>query len=680
MNTSTHYLCVLKLSLLLYSTLFSAIVYAQKNEETDAGRATYYYREAVNYEELQENSLAMEQVSKAITLFPETDRLAKARAYVLLSRLKESQGKVSEALLDLRIAAAQAPKELEILQFLAEFQVRQQMYEDAEETCNEMRNVMPMYPAADLIAGRIEMARGQYEKALPIFDKVINRFADIARPYLDKTEALLALDRLDEAADNLMMALEINDESRQDGLKLVARMAQLPSPYLEARLNERMTVSRNNLVWLESLAYYKEGLSDFVSAQNLYRKMLETENSASVASRLSYCCLSLRQMNSALDFASKAVEWEPDSFIYKKGKARVLWYADSLSATIRQLSDCIELLPQNTFFYCKRGLLYEQMGAKDEALKDFNAVLSCQPAHTGAMLYRGRINLSRNLSLRARQDFEACVRMDTLYTANSSAPFALFYLGKRAEAETFMREILSIEGEKAYLNAVRFYSLMNENSLAISYLKRAEESNLLNYYYLMREPDLANLRTDQSFLDYIAEKQSDVLEILASEREKPFDLNSEESAKTSVVDVPVIIQQAVPKEPEVIKEDIPYEVIDGIMRVKGRIGNVKAFFAFVPGGRFQISQVKAEWLLAKKLIKRTDIQGSVSEKGIIAIGSNVFFASIQLGPVTLHNVTAVVVDRKNIAIQFGTDIFEANMLPELDHQHHVITVTIQKNK
>lgn len=647
-------------------------------------QAIQSYQKAILYGNLQENVLAIELVNKAITLFPTTDRLAKARAYALRSRLNESEGRIDEALKDLRIAVNQNPKELEILQNLATFQLRHEMYEDAEETCMEMLQVMPMYPGAEMILGRIELARGQKDKALARFNKVINRFADLAGPYLCRADVFLALDRNNEAVDDLMMALEINDESRPECLDMIDRMARLDAaPNLEKRLNERLEVSRNNVAWMECLGRFQESRSNTVAAIELYGMILESVKNPALASRLSQCYMNNRRWVPALEYASKAVEWAPDSFLYKGRKAKVYWYADSLEAAVRVKSECIALLPENTRFYAERGTLLEQLGRKEEALKDFNVVLERHPDNTYALLHRGRVNMSNDFAYRALDDFNECVRQDTLYTACSTAPFALLYLDRRPAAESFMREILSQEGDSAFMSAVRFYSLLNETSLAMLYLERADDISLVNYYYLMREPDLYNLRSDPRFTDFIRERQPEAEE-LAPVNESvaadpvPVVAEPEPVVTETVVAVPVVIGRNAGKDVE--EKKIPYDVVNGMMRVKGKIKNVDTYFAFVPGSRFQISQAKAEDLLKKKVIKRSDIHGSVSDKGIVAVGSTVFFSSILLGPVTLNNVTAVVVERKNVAIQFGFDIFEENMLPDLDRAIHVIHVTIRKNK
>lgn len=683
MNTTNHFQYALKSALLLLVIAIPMTLSAQKK---NAEKATRYYQEAVQYEQLDEAYLSLQKVNSAIPLFPDADRLAKARAYVLRSRLYESQGKTDDALESLKIAANTAPKELEILQALAEFQLRNEMYEDGEATCTDMLQVMPMYTEAEIILGRIEMARGQRDKALARFDKIINRFADLGKPYLFRADVFLAMDKPSEAVDDLMMALSLKDESRSACLDMIERMAETPAAdQLESSLKKRVEMSRNNLPWMECLARFKQAKNELSEAIELYEKILETEKNASLASRLSSLFLDLRRWNSALEYASKAVEWAPDSFLYKSQKATVYWYQDDIDSFYRQEAACIELLPENTRFYASRGFTRELMGDNEGALKDFEEVLKRQPEHPDVLLRYGRIHYGEGFIYRAEQEFNQCFVLDSLnYTAGSTAPFALFYMDRRKEAEEFAKEILSRDGDAALLMAARFYSLMNETTTAMSYLKRADESFLLNYYCLMREPELYNLRTDPAFIDFIREREPAALALQPVEGEKPAEIvvvEPVEEPEVTVVEVPAPVAKPAKKTETVEEKNIPYKVVNGMMRVNGKIKGADQFFAYVPGSRFQISQAKAEDLLKKNLITRSQISGSVDAKGIISVGSTIFFSSIQLGPVTVHNVTAVVVKRDSVALQFGADIFDENMTADLDRAASVIHVTIRnKNK
>ncbi|MBL4692130.1 MAG: tetratricopeptide repeat protein [Magnetovibrio sp.] len=77
-----------------------------------------------------------------------------------------------------------------------------------------------------------------------------------------------------------------------------------------------------------------------------------------------------------------------------------------------QLTRLLYAEPNNTNILILRGSAYRQMGAKDLALTDFDRVISLDANNVEALLERGLIHFQNKNLQKARQDWQALVKMN----------------------------------------------------------------------------------------------------------------------------------------------------------------------------------------------------------------------------------------------------------------------------
>lgn len=94
----------------------------------------------------------------------------------------------------------------------------------------------------------------------------------------------------------------------------------------------------------------------------------------------------------ALDLYNDILELDPNnaSAAFNRGFV-FLEYRQDYEAAIVEFTKAVELLPNYHQAYYNRGLCYESLDNKDEALKNYNTALTIEPTFTEAALAKGRV-------------------------------------------------------------------------------------------------------------------------------------------------------------------------------------------------------------------------------------------------------------------------------------------------
>ena len=156
--------------------------------------------------------------------------------------------------------------------------------------------------------------------------------------------------------------------------------------------------------------------------------------------------------------------WNKGSFDYQGLKMMITKPTQGkVVAEISYINESLKLEPQNPELYGRLGALYCQLGEYNEAIKQYQIVLSIQPKNTKAMS-----------------------RLVLVYSAQHELTKALDLL-------QYMR-LIETDNPDIYYNIACIYAKQNMTDKAIEWLKLSVEKEFHNWELIKSDPDLANIR------------------------------------------------------------------------------------------------------------------------------------------------------------------------------------------
>ncbi|MBK8163180.1 MAG: PEP-CTERM system TPR-repeat protein PrsT [Gammaproteobacteria bacterium] len=269
-----------------------------------------------------------------------------------LARLAEKQGKTQEMLDWLEKAQKRAPKDITPRVLLAEYYLREKQPEKADALVVEAIKIAPRQSVLLALQGRVSMAQGHYNDALPTLNKLVTREPDsvFARALL--AETYLALGQTKDARRQLDLALE-KQPYYVPALLLMAR-AHLQSGNYDLALEsaDKAQKAQPELYMGYELAGDAwMGRKNYIKAKGVYTQAWERNQTAELAIKLSEALTQSGQPEKAVDILS---DWLNDH----TGDTRVRQFL---------------------------GTTYQNMGQKTRAIQEYEKVLAEQPENIVAL-------------------------------------------------------------------------------------------------------------------------------------------------------------------------------------------------------------------------------------------------------------------------------------------------------
>jgi TolB-like protein/DNA-binding winged helix-turn-helix (wHTH) protein len=246
----------------------------------------------------------------------------------------------------------------------------------------------------------------------------------------------------------------------------------------------------------------------------------------------------------------KALQLDPDLAEAYVARGRLLWSLSNHFPHQQAAQDfhrALALNPNLAEAHHQLANVYNHIGLLDKAEKEIERAVALDPLNTGArfrvgvnLLYRGEFERSL-LAIRDSQRFNP-----PLWAFQTS--FALFQLGRREEARDRVHEFLkkypedsgglligmqallaaaggdwrraeerirvTITKEQGYVHfhhteyvIASAYALMNQTETALQYLQKAADDGFPCYPLFERDPNLASLRQNPRFIEFLAKQK-----------------------------------------------------------------------------------------------------------------------------------------------------------------------------
>ena len=504
--------------------------------------------------------------------------------------------------------------------------------------------------------GRNKLRQGNANEALEIFNRVIQLHSDYASAYSWRAETYLELKRYNEAADDLITALKIDNDNKAFYLmrNLEGEQAFI---LMRLKLKKEQNNEPNSARW-----YYYEGRlckshNRYKEAIEAYQKALKADASLQIDDNIAAVYQNIGDYDRAIYYYNRALENDSTDEAIRFNCMYVYGEQGNRTKAIELASAFIEQSPDISLFYFWRGW-WETLDKKyNEAIDDFTMAIFLDSTST-SYNDRGRCYLKTGKTDLANADFKKAIELSNVN--NEDHCCALAYLGKTDEAIECTKTLVDEEGMETdsmdyYYSAACIYSILNEKALALQCLERSLQLGFHRFAHIQADMDLDNIRQTEQFKEIVNKYKTLHLQNIQS----PASDNLE-STDTIVVEVPFFKQ-------------------GGVTTVNCSINNLPLSFIFDTGASdVSISQVEATFMLKNGYLNSKDIIGKQhyqTADGNISEGTVINLRQINFGGLELNDIRASVVKSQNAPLLLGQSVLQRLGKIEIDNENRIIKIT-----
>lgn len=598
---------------------------------------------------------AISMLNKAIKYIPKADKYYHAWAYSSLSKIYYDLEDTTKCLDYANLAIKFEPKNPDWWRYRGVLYLELAQYEKAIADFEEIIKIEPSAINGYMWKGKTYYELKQYEKAIEQY-QYASKLATRSFIYSNIAESQIALERYEEAADNIISALK-EEHFEELATDLITDANDELTAELMPRINIQVNANPNSIEWYMYQLYLYQANKNYEEAIRCSEKVKELDADPYFDAFLSSLYQEMGDFASALHYAQVAYAADSTDSDFIEQLTSVYSELDSLNSCIAICNSYIAQYPESNGAYHMRGQYHFLSGQYESAITDYTTAIALDASDSFARYMRGRAYHIMGDTLKAKKDFLRVVE-DTENTVETA--FALIFLGRHEEARHLTDSILaadSTEHDHRY-NLACCYSLLGETELAFSTLEEELKDGWVRFNQIRRDIDFIPLHGER--LDSLLS----TYESKAQERIRAF--KGEEDSESS--------------EERIV--EIPFSKSGGVTKVDCTINQLPLNFIFDTGASdVTISQVEANFMYKNGYLDLRDIVGKKTYQvatGAIAVGTTIILKEIEFGGLTLRDVRASVVESQNAPLLLGQTVLQRLGKIEIDNTKRILKITTKQ--
>lgn len=528
----------------------------------------------------------------------------------------------------------------EMLQSLGQIQYDLKMYDEADQTYKEMLRIdetdqMPMVGLA-----RNMIARERYDEALEILEKCKKYDSGYSEIYRFEVQAYEGKKDYKKMIDAMVMHYEKTNDA--DNLNISRFMKD--RRYGVAVIKQKIKTSKENVLWKIILTMVYRKSHAYVDAIALLDEIMnEYGKDEDLLAERAECYDDLGMVERAAADYAKVIEMtEGSEAAYNHGlRSQVYLYAGLYEEAIKDINVYIEYNPTEAYGYYARGWCKELSGDDKGALEDYENGIAVDESYPYLYLMRGEQYLKYGQREKAMADFETVVQKDTVVDGGSCRHYALYFLGKEAEAIEWADKIIEKDPEDPgnWYDKTCLLCRMGRLDEAMTCLTTAFEKGFRKFGHLEHDDDVDPLRDREDYKALIAKY--------------------EEMLKGEIADFKV--ESAQQTEP-VLAEVEMRKMYGGTYEVPCSVNGLPLKMIFDTGASdVTISSVEANFMFKNGYLTDNDVKGKKhyrTASGDIHEGTVLKLKEVKLGDAVLKNIEASVVHSQRAPLLLGQSVLE----------------------
>lgn len=356
----------------------------------------------------------------------------------------------------------------------------------------------------------------KWQEAINWGDETLRRDSDCVHLYIVRTEAYFRLHNIKESATELAKAWHFCG-FQNEVTQWTDTLAQTDYAATVQAIEAAQTLWRDDSDLCFALSHAARSTRRYATALNQLHKYVaaKDDNADRYFSGLIYG--DMYSFEEAVQELRLAYEADSSEVNITLAYADYLADAGHLQESLNYYNKVVAENPLYPYAYGARCRSYRLMGNYEAALDDALHYVALDPDESYAQMSVARCLLHLNRTQEARPYLEEAASLDSVALRSSQRMFALFYLGRTAEAEEWTNRVLQEEekrmekgqmeqiDEQSYVCAARFYALKGDKAETLKYLRMAFEYNYRDFNYLRKCEEFASLQGDNDFEALIKE-------------------------------------------------------------------------------------------------------------------------------------------------------------------------------
>ena len=633
-----------------------------------------------------ENGNALSAFDLAVKYLPKKDKGTLSLVQSKRALVHLALADTTAALADLGTAIRLAPDDGDYLQQRGDLYYEMERYDLSDRDYEQMQKLDKGNTYSYMGLGRNAVARKDYDRALTLFDRVVQLAPEYGQGYSFRSEVHLLRRDYPRAVEDCTTALSLmDDDVDHKAFQVFGTLCDSAAAPLRARLKVLRNKEPNQPKWPLLLAGLERAQMNYGRAVNYRLEAYALEPANSTTYNLAADLASLNLHEAALSWNARAGAGDSTDIDIPLQRAQQLIELRRYDEAMAALDRAQTLDAENVHLYMLRSIIDRKQKHNDAALEAMDMALSLNEEAAFLHDLRGRLLLKMGQKERADADFRRELALEKTPDDYFVSPFALYFLGQPKAAAARMDSIMAKGDDEQAYNAACIYALCGNKQQALTYLERALKSRAYtDFDHIDEDADLDGLRNDADFKALVKQYRDAWEAHLAAER-KLLDPRATEGAKSaSTTDTPVkpaaqkTGNKAVAAAPHGVSE-IAFTHTGGVTQVPCTINGLPLHFVFDTGAsEVTLSSVEALFMFKNGYLKPTDVIGRrayLTASGDVVEGTSVRLRSVTFGGMTLDNVRASITHSQDAPLLLGQSVLSRLGKVEIDNRANVIRIT-----
>ena len=470
--------------------------------ENDSTNGYAHFWLALGLSTLEEVDATFTAVNNALKYLPKKEKTYQSTAYQMRARVNLVRKDTAAALKDYAVAIKCQPEKKSLYEDRAELYFEMHEYKLSNKDYDRLLELDPHNVIGFMGKGRNYRNLGQNDHAITHFTYVIQMYPNFSRGYSFRAECLLLKNKYSEAADDILAALDLDEDSKARGL-LIDEFRGDKMNVIKPKLQRMTHKEPNRALWryylgvlLEVNELYKDAIRQYHEANRLDAALTADE-------RIAVCHASMGNFAKALEHLNLVIAKNTTrASLYSR---RAYYYSEmgEVQKAIDDYDKCVQMNPTSRAYFL-RGWEKHMAGQHEGAIEDLTISINMDSTFSVAYDGRGRSYLSLGQMDLAKADFEKILSFDTVPATNSCAAFAYHFLGQDSIAIDYALRCLEVDPRTLY-NVACAYALAGNTEKAVEYLRKEFEDGFVRLYHLSRDVDFDAIRQDPAYQALIEE-------------------------------------------------------------------------------------------------------------------------------------------------------------------------------
>lgn len=461
-------------------------VYAEELAANPQDYRTYYSR-SMAYFGQGNMELALSDINNAIKYFPRKEKDDLAQAYLLRAKILTEAGENKAALTDLNSALRLVPNHRLALKDRGDLLCRLEQYDMAKMDYNRLLRMDTRSQAAYMGLARVEAHIGQPVRAKDLLAQAVNLSPKDPNIYLERSEIYKEMGLTDEAVDDLIYAVSL-DDGRSGAIQKIVEYSNDSYSRVIAGLNRNIErAPRQGILYYVRASIYKDHY-DYLASLRDWDKILEENffNFHSVYYNRAYCLSRLGRFDEARSSLKKAIEKDAQNPEYYRLLCEIERCAGNLPAAEQAIQQAYIYDPSNMRICVERGMIAYDRGDFKQAVACYDEAVVAAPDSPYPYLMRAyaqEYGLENRTA--AEADYRKVLSLDdsSVFYGDNLKGVAWARLNRKDAAEEWAKSLAEAGPVRNidYFYLACIYAVFDTDT-SVAYLEKALQNGYGDYY------------------------------------------------------------------------------------------------------------------------------------------------------------------------------------------------------